>query len=223
MKGLKASARRWTWLAAAIALAIAVALPTRAEAEEPVAVSPVWRVAVREEGMHRIGQEELVRAGFNPAAADARTLKVSYRGVEAAIRVPGEADGRLDPGDAILFYARPRSDRFTDVDAYWLTYGGAPGKRMAERNAAPGSAPAAGSFRIKAHAEQNGVYWQTMPGPAEADRYFWGGRLGPPGQGVETFRDYTVSLDAVAPAPFETTVSVLLKGYTAARAPRGSP
>jgi hypothetical protein len=65
---------------------------------------------------------------------------------EIAIGVEGEDDGRFDAGDYVLFYGRStrgwRYDpagrtirhtihRYSDENYYWLTYGGAAGKRMA--------------------------------------------------------------------------------------------
>lgn len=66
--------------------------------------------------------------------------------VENAIYVSGESDGRFDSGDFILFYGKsvrgwkydPTTKSFshyinhyTESNYYWLTYGGAQGKRMA--------------------------------------------------------------------------------------------
>ncbi len=66
--------------------------------------------------------------------------------VENAIYVQGEDDGKFDPGDYLLFYGRSvrgfaynpatRSlehylHHYTETNVYWLTYGGAAGKRMA--------------------------------------------------------------------------------------------
>jgi hypothetical protein len=67
--------------------------------------------------------------------------------VENAIYVDGESDGKFDAGDFVLFYGRsPRGwtydpaaktlrhyiNHYTEVNYYWLTFGGANGKRMAE-------------------------------------------------------------------------------------------
>jgi hypothetical protein len=66
---------------------------------------------------------------------------------ENAILVAGEEDGQFGAGDAVLFYGRgakgwtyvPSERRFqhyinyySDVNYYWLTFGGAPGKRMVQ-------------------------------------------------------------------------------------------
>ena len=68
--------------------------------------------------------------------------------VENAIYVEGEADGQLGSSDFILFYGRsPRGwtyaparrtwdhylNHYTETNYYWLTFGGARGKRMADQ------------------------------------------------------------------------------------------
>jgi len=65
--------------------------------------------------------------------------------VENAIYVEGESDGQMGAGDYILFYGRGTRglsydsagravrhyiNHYSDVNYYWLTFGGAPGKRM---------------------------------------------------------------------------------------------
>ena len=67
--------------------------------------------------------------------------------VENAIAVQGESDGKFDSGDYVYFYGRsPRGIRYdsttrsyyhyihtyTEVNYYWLTFGGAAGKRMTQ-------------------------------------------------------------------------------------------
>ena len=65
--------------------------------------------------------------------------------VENAVYVQGESDGLFNDGDFLIFYARPvrrwvynpttklfdpRIHHYSDVNYYWLTYGGDTGKRM---------------------------------------------------------------------------------------------
>ena len=75
--------------------------------------------------------------------------------VEDAIYVAGESDGKFDAGDYVLFYgkgargwaydAAGRTRRhyihdYSEVNYYWLTYGGAAGKRMAAQASLASSA-----------------------------------------------------------------------------------
>jgi hypothetical protein len=73
---------------------------------------------------------------------------------EDAIYVSGESDGKFDAGDYVVFYGKgPRGWRYdaqakglrhyihdySEVNYYWLTYGGSPGKRMASQASLPSS------------------------------------------------------------------------------------
>ena len=65
---------------------------------------------------------------------------------------------------------------------------------------------AAATFR----AEEDTVYWQSMPNGAGEDHWFWGGRFTAP-----EFRDYSFALNNISPSPAMTvTVRVRLKGRT---------
>ena len=132
----------------------------------------LWvKIGVTESGVYRLTQAQL--AQFNPAfaTADPRRLRLYGNGgaalaqsnaivrpadlTENAIQVSGEADGRFDAGDAILFFGQSphvvRYDsvarRFThqinpysDTTFYFLTIGESPGLRIDERTAGPLSA-----------------------------------------------------------------------------------
>jgi hypothetical protein len=181
---------------------------------EPAAPQPSLRIATRAAGFYRVRYDDLLAAGMQPSTIDPRHIRITNRRTEVAIRFLGEEDGRLDPGDAVLFYAAAYSDRFTNDNVYWLSVGASPGKRMAQADSTPKGAPLAASFRAATHAEADTVYWQAMPGATEDDRWFWGGRLGPPGQGVATERDYSVVLGSPPASGGQAGLKVRLKGYT---------
>jgi hypothetical protein len=92
------------------------------------------------------GGKEIPESPLQPRAVDL---------VENAIYVAGESDGKMDPGDYVAFYGKSlRSweydttagtirhyiNHYAEVNYYWLTYGGAPGKRMTVQ-ASLGSSP----------------------------------------------------------------------------------
>ncbi len=188
-------------------------MPASSKAET-AAAQPSLRIVTRAEGLYALHYADLQAAGWHPAGLDPRTITVTNRGTEVAIRVLGEADGRFDPGDAVLFYARAYSDRFTNDNVYWVSAAAGPGKRMTERDVTPKGAPVAASFRTTVHGEQDTAYWQAMPGSTEDDRWFWGGRLGPPGQADAAERDYGLTLGTAASAAEPARLRVRLKGYT---------
>ncbi len=76
--------------------------------------------------------------------------------VENAIFVAGESDGKFDQGDYIVFYGRGTREwrydpaartfrhylnHFSESNYYWLTFGGGPGKRMAQEQSLEDSNP----------------------------------------------------------------------------------
>ncbi|MFD2572503.1 type IX secretion system sortase PorU [Spirosoma soli] len=125
----------------------------------------VWaKIGVTSSGVYRIDQAQLVGLNAAFATADPRRLQLYGNGgvvlpqsnaiprpsdlIENAIQVTGETDGRLDAGDAILFFGQSPhailydslAKRFThqinpysDTTFYFLTIGPAPGRRIADR------------------------------------------------------------------------------------------
>ena len=120
------------------------------------------RIPVSEDAMYRLSAKYLSDAGINLSTVVPRTLRIYGNGgrevpeavdapravdlEEIAIHVEGEADGRFDAGDFVVFYGRsPRGwtydpgartlrhyiSHYTELNYYWLTFGGADGKRMA--------------------------------------------------------------------------------------------
>ena len=125
----------------------------------------LWvKIGVTESGVYRLSQSQLAQLNPAFATADPRRLRLYGNGgamlpqpnslprstdlTENAVQVTGEADGRFDAEDALLFFGQSphviRYDstarRFThqinvysDTTFYFLTIGEAPGLRMAER------------------------------------------------------------------------------------------
>ncbi|WP_338873738.1 type IX secretion system sortase PorU [Spirosoma sp. SC4-14] len=127
----------------------------------------IWiKIGVTESGVYRIDQTTLTR--LNPAfgSADPRLFRLYGNGgaalpqsnasprptglLENAVQVTGEADGRFDSGDALLFFGQsPHTVRYdsvaqrfkhqinpySDTTFYFLTIGSSPGLRIAEHAA----------------------------------------------------------------------------------------
>ncbi len=66
-----------------------------------------YKVVVNQDGIYRIGFQELVNAGI-PISMNPARLQVYYHGKEIPIRVEGEANGRLDSLDYVEFYGKQR-------------------------------------------------------------------------------------------------------------------
>lgn len=98
------------------------------------------KLSIAQPGLYRLTYTDLQRADFPVATIDPGTLQLFHRGVEQAISVTGEADGRFDPADYLEFYGRgndggpdsalyrpvsaqphPYYSLFSDTTAYFLT------------------------------------------------------------------------------------------------------
>lgn len=129
---------------------------------------PYFKIQVAHDSLYRLTPAALQSAGF-PAGIDPRTFRLFHRGVEVAIHVEGETDGRFDASDYIEFYghhndgtldtelyndpsSQPHTlyNLYSDATAYFLTYDFDNGKRMpfsAPSN--PGLSPQAYHFDEK--------------------------------------------------------------------------
>jgi hypothetical protein len=128
-----------------------------------------YKIAITHTGIHALSKSYLKSIGINVDAIDPRTIKIYGTGggmlpqknaiarfddlPENAIAVEGESDGVLNDNDRILFFARSQKDVwkynaghyehitniYDDVSYYFITYGGALGKRIQQQ--APQPAP----------------------------------------------------------------------------------
>jgi hypothetical protein len=136
------------------------------------------KILVDRDGMVQLGRNDLVAAGLPVGELDPRTLKVCYHGQEVAAQVDGQTDGRFDPGDRVLFYGVANTGRFTSTSTFWLSYGGATGKRMSQRSGAPSLAtPLASSHVMTQTAEEDGGYRASYSPTPKGDHWFYAGEL----------------------------------------------
>lgn len=133
--------------------------------DNSVLASGRWfRFEAPEEGIYKITRSMLATLGIDASTVDPRTIKIYNNGgkilpenhtlprptdlVENAIIVTGEADGRFDESDYILFYGRGHSfwdfdstsseiirmrHSYSDKNYFWITSGGNFGKRVQEK------------------------------------------------------------------------------------------
>ncbi len=130
---------------------------------ERSAVNPfstgVWfKIEVDEEGLYRIGYDEIRNSGLDPGQFDPMTMKIYTAAfdllpksvinsfpdslIEVPVYVEGEDDHTFDSGDYLVFYGFPASHFVPDTaiswfengyarnSVYWFTFGGEYGKRM---------------------------------------------------------------------------------------------
>ncbi|MFP4436010.1 MAG: C25 family cysteine peptidase [Chloroflexaceae bacterium] len=179
--------------------------------------SPAFKISVRAAGIYQVTPADLTRAGLDPTGIDPRTFKLRHGDQDIPIYVQGEADGRFDAGDYLLFYGTGLDTRYTDTNVYWLTVGGSAGLRMPVRDGTPdGRAVTPTHFPATLHAEQNSYYWPGMPAGAGTDYWFWDRKLNASSKTVA--RDHTLTLRNIAQAAEEVRVRVRLQGFTAVSA-----
>ena len=119
-----------------------------------------YRIGVTKKGMYKLDRDALNELGLNVNSLNPRTLKVYGGGggmlpvrnedprvddlQELNVRVVGEADGSMDAGDYLLFYAEGpgkwtlnedgrfeyEHNVYCDTNYYYITSGGAAGKRV---------------------------------------------------------------------------------------------
>lgn len=174
-----------------------------------------YKMQVDEDGLYRLTYTDLADAGLPVDTLDPRTLKVWEQGEEVAILVQGEDDGSFDPGDVLIFYGRMARTRYQDPNVYWLTYGGAVGKRMAQRDVTPAGAPAPTSFFRRLHLEQDFEYRSSLPMEANADHWYWESFVAPYIAGIrKDIRTYTFDLQNLASGSYTATLRPRLRGVT---------
>lgn len=126
-----------------------------------LATGDFFKIEVKETGIYKIDKNFLSSAGINTANIDPRTIKIYGNGgkelpylnsapvpedlVQNAIFVSGESDGVFNDNDFILFYGLSphqwiqqgntyvhKINTYSNVNYYWITYGGTNGIRMQE-------------------------------------------------------------------------------------------
>ena len=122
-----------------------------------LAAQKAVKIGVTHAGWYRVTQPELVAAGLDPRV-NPRTLRLYAEGIERAIVVTGEGDGRFDSSDAIEFYGTGLDTPFTDTRVYWLVGGGLPARRITVRESA-----GRGSDRSNQNVRSDGAsFWYTV-------------------------------------------------------------
>ena len=175
---------------------------------------PALKLSVRETGIYQVTPADLTRAGLAADGIDPRTFKLRCGDQDIPIYVSGEADGRFDADDYLLFYGTGLDTRYTDTNVYWLTMAGSTGLRMPTRDGTPdGSAVTPPHFPATLHVEQNSYYWPGMPAGAGTDYWFWDGKLNASSKTVA--RDHTLILRNIAQTAVQARVRVRLQGFTA--------
>ena len=142
------------------------------EASEALAAANTLRIRTGSAGMHRLTYTDLTTAGV-PAGTSTATLAMTYLGQPIHIQVL-DADGVLNAGDLVIFYAEAYSGRYEKNNVYFLSYGGSVSSaRMVQRNVtATGSEPVRTAIIRTVHVEFDEAYFGDYPAASTADHFF---------------------------------------------------
>ncbi len=163
------------WLAAFLFPTVALASPPEKDSPFPWnPPTPAFKIEVDETGLYELSYQTLTDAGVPVDNLDPRTLQIFEAGHEIAIQVLGEADGRFDVTDKILFIGRSINTRYTKTNIYWLTFDQQPGLRINYRIEYPRGAPLS-TYVSSVRDEENQIYVSTLPLAAGHDHWY-----GPP-------------------------------------------
>lgn len=172
---------------------------------------PVVKITVNQSGLYQLTYADLQAAGLPVTTLDPRTLQLTY-GVPArsvAIQVEGQADGRFDPPDKVLFYARPQFSRYTDDDVYLLGFGGEAGLRMQNQFGGPAGLSADVAYAAKTMEENH--FYDSRYAARDGDRWYWAEL---DGVKRKTAFTATVQLDPPLATTGNVTVTVWFNGLT---------
>ena len=147
---------------------------------------PWIKVLVPADGVYRItpGWEPLSHLGAG--SIDPRTFRLFLAGAEIPLVVRSGGDGSFDASDELLFHGRYRrahtageerdhESEYGPEETYWLTWGGAPGRRYEERDASPDLGyPEREWYLHAAHHEIDRSFDQLgFATDLRMDRWFW--------------------------------------------------
>ncbi len=169
---------------------------------------PKYKLLVDADGIYEVSYSELAAAGLPLAAIDPQTFRLTNRGQEVAIFIPGEGDGLFDPGDSLLFYGLSAGTRFTDTNVYWLSWGDGSGLRMTSIDGSPGGYASIPTYYWETRrVEQNNGYWNSQPSGPERERWYWNMVVS---TGSPVSKTYPFEIHD----PFiTTTISATVRGY----------
>ena len=184
--------------------------------------TPLYRITVQTDGMYALDYDTLDAAGLPVGTIDPATFRVFWMDQEVPIQVVGNGDSTFEPGEAVLFYGRGvdslfhdgllPTNKYTAINTFFLTYGGANRIPMGEKDGSL-SGSSADPFLHTVHIEQSREYFAAYPFEHDADHWvgWWMQATGP----IAGYRNYTFTANNVATGSFSGTLTVKMLGFTA--------
>ncbi|MFL6212804.1 MAG: C25 family cysteine peptidase [Blastocatellia bacterium] len=133
----------------------------RLDAQAQAVGQTALKLGIRQEGLYRITQPELIRAGLDPNT-DPRLLQLFVDGQQMPLAEVNTAGGRLDTNSAVEFYATGMDSAVTDTRAYWLVVGKEPGLRIQQSKGKAKNKAAAPNFAYTVERRDRSVYFSSL-------------------------------------------------------------
>jgi hypothetical protein len=136
--------------------------------------NPRYKLIISREGVYELTYDALAAAGVPLGTTPRTAYRLTHAGQEVAYQWQGDGDGAFEPGERILFYARPTLTRFADYDVYWLTVG-ATSTQASVRTGDPSDLPPATAWTtaVAEHGGGGQHYLSSYPSGRDGDRWYW--------------------------------------------------
>jgi hypothetical protein len=174
---------------------------------------PFAAVEVDRKGLTAVSYETLFAAGILLEEINPLNLRLTQSGADISYEWDGDGDAQFEAGERLLFYADPRSNRWTPVDVYFLSQAQTPALPMSIQPADPGGLPP-GKLVVEALFEENHTYTPDcfcapIPPGRDGDRWVWD-ELNRPGHPEAEYEFELASVAEEQPG----SLTVWLIGYT---------
>ncbi len=128
--------------------------------ESPCLDANAYRISLQEAGMYKVVRTDLT--GIPSVSLSA--LRMCYEDQEIPIKVVDKnSNGLFDSLDEVLFYGQAIKTHDTNVNVYWLTYGGSGHPRMDSLDGTPGSGVVPTDYAPTIHLERDEAYHSRFP------------------------------------------------------------
>jgi hypothetical protein len=178
----------------------------RMQVQSGLASQKAVKLSVRQEGLYRVSQSDLVRAGLD-ANVNPRMLQLYAGGQQVPIAEVNTANGRFDSSAAIEFYGLGIDSAVTDSQTYWLVAGSEPGLRIGQATGkVKAGKSSAQSFPYTAERKDRTIYFSSLRN-GEKENFFGAVVASAP-------VDQALTLRHIDTAASEASLEVALQGVT---------
>ena len=192
-----------------------ISLPVLAEPTD-TSIQPAYKILIDHDGLYKVSYADLYDAGVPTETLDSldpKTFRLVNQSVEVDILVEGESDSVFDSSDYILFYGQKVNTKYSDINAYWLSWGAEKGNRMDANASTPtGTGDVPTDFQTTQHVEVDTEYFNDMVSGQSKDHWYWGwidAYYSP------AYTDFETEMANLGSGSHTITIRGLMKGYTA--------